>query len=49
MPVEHLPAYGAGWQVHLEDLGAHLAGEERCDMKARWDELIAGYRELEIA
>ncbi len=45
---EDLPAYGAGWQVHLEDLGAHLAGGERCDMKARWNELIGGYREQEV-
>ena len=48
VPVEDLPAYGAGWQVHLEDLGAHLAGGERCDMKPRWDELIAAYRAVVI-
>lgn len=45
-PAGDLPAYGAGWQVHLEDLGAHLAGGERCDMRTRWNELIAGYREM---
>jgi uncharacterized protein YndB with AHSA1/START domain len=43
--VEHLAAYGAGWQVHAEDLAAHLAAGERCDMKARWSELISAYRE----
>jgi uncharacterized protein YndB with AHSA1/START domain len=48
MPVEDLPAYGAGWQVHLEDLGTHLVGGERCDMKARWNELIVSYREVVI-
>ena len=48
LPADNLPAYGAGWQVHLEDLAAHLAGGECCDMKARWDELIGGYRELVI-
>ena len=46
LPLEHLPAYGAGWQVHVEDLAAHLAGRERCDIKARWDELIAAYQDL---
>jgi uncharacterized protein YndB with AHSA1/START domain len=46
LPIEHLAAYGAGWQVHIEDLTAHLAGHERCDIKARWDELIAAYRDL---
>jgi uncharacterized protein YndB with AHSA1/START domain len=48
LPVEDLPAHGAGWQVHLEDLGAHLAGGERCDIGARWRELIPGYREMVI-
>jgi hypothetical protein len=45
LPLEHLAAYGAGWQVHVEDLAAHLAGRERCDIKARWEELIAAYRD----
>ena len=45
LPVEVLPAHGAGWQVHVEDLGAHLSGGERCDMRARWEELIDSYRE----
>ena len=45
LPLEHLAAYGAGWQVHVEDLAAHLAGRERCDIKARWEELIAAYQE----
>ena len=25
LPLEYLAAYGAGWQVHVEDLAAHLA------------------------
>jgi hypothetical protein len=45
LPVEHLAAYGAGWQIHAEDLAAHLAGAERCDMKTRWSELISAYRD----
>jgi uncharacterized protein YndB with AHSA1/START domain len=46
MPVDMLPAYGAGVQVHVEDLAAHLAGRERCDAAARFDELLPAYREL---
>ena len=46
MPSEHLAAYGAGWQVHVEDLAAYLGGGERCDIKTRWNELIAGYQLL---
>ena len=46
MPVDLLAAYGAGIQVHVEDLGAHLAGRERCDADARWNELMPAYRDL---
>ena len=46
MPLDHLAAYGAGWQVHVEDLAAHLAGRERCDAEARWDELVPAYQGL---
>jgi uncharacterized protein YndB with AHSA1/START domain len=46
MPLSHLAAYGAGVQVHVEDLAAHLAGRERCDAGARWDELQPAYEDL---
>ena len=46
MPLDLLADYGAGWQVHIEDLAAHLAGRERCDIRARWDELTPAYQAL---
>ena len=46
MPLDLLAAYGAGIQVHVEDLAAHLAGRERCDADARWDELQPAYEDL---
>ena len=46
VPADLLAEYGAGIQVHVEDLAAHIAGREPCDAKARWDELIPGYRHL---
>lgn len=46
LPVEQLAAYGAGWQVHAEDLAAHLARQERCDIRARWEQLIPAYQDL---
>jgi uncharacterized protein YndB with AHSA1/START domain len=46
MPLEHLADYGAGWQVHVEDLAAHIAGRERCDIEARWDEVAPAYQDL---
>jgi uncharacterized protein YndB with AHSA1/START domain len=46
MPPDLLYAYGAGIQIHVEDLAAHLAGRERCDASARWKQLEPAYRDL---
>jgi uncharacterized protein YndB with AHSA1/START domain len=47
MPLDMLSAYGAGVQIHVEDLAEHLAGRERRDdFKARWDELHPAYQGL---
>jgi uncharacterized protein YndB with AHSA1/START domain len=46
MPLNLLAAYGAGIQVHVEDLAAHIAGRERCDANARWAELQPAYETL---
>jgi len=45
VPPELLWAYGVGEQIHIEDLGAHLAGRGRND-ESRWDALEPAYREL---
>jgi uncharacterized protein YndB with AHSA1/START domain len=49
LPVAHVAGHGAGWQAHMEDLGAHLAGRDKGDWHSRWTELIPAYRELPIA
>jgi uncharacterized protein YndB with AHSA1/START domain len=46
MPLEWVAAYGAGVQIHVEDLIAHLAGQERCEAAARWSELQPAYQDL---
>ena len=47
MPLNLLSAYGAGVQLHVDDLADHLAGRERrVDAKARWDELHPAYQDL---
>jgi uncharacterized protein YndB with AHSA1/START domain len=46
MPVNLLAEYGAGNQVHIEDLAAYLTGRERGDGEARWNELMPAYRDL---
>ena len=46
MSLEYLAAYGAGIQVHVEDLAAYLAGRGPCDAGVRWSELMPAYRDL---
>jgi uncharacterized protein YndB with AHSA1/START domain len=47
MPVEHLAAYGAGIQIHVEDLADHIDGRERrSDVTPRWEELESLYVSL---
>ena len=46
MPLDLLAAYGAGVQIHVENLAAHLAGRERGDDEARWGELLPAYQDL---
>jgi uncharacterized protein YndB with AHSA1/START domain len=46
MPLDLLAAYGAGVQIHVEDLAAYLAGRERVDAAARWGELQPAYEEI---
>lgn len=46
MPPDYLSGYGAGNQIHIEDLGAYLAGRERCDAGERFAELMPAYQEL---
>ena len=52
LPLDKLYAFGAGWQAHLEDLAAHLAGQEHPDWPttwgSRWDELAPSYREMRV-
>ena len=46
LPLDLLWAYGAGLQIHVEDLAAHISGHERCDSKTRFDELKPAYQDL---
>ena len=46
LPLDKLAAYGAGIQIHVEDLAAHLDGRDHCDADARWDELQPAYEDL---
>lgn len=47
LPISEAAAHGAGWQAHVEDLAAHLAGRPAADWRTRWTELTPAYRDQE--
>jgi uncharacterized protein YndB with AHSA1/START domain len=46
MPVDKIAFYGAGWQIHVENLAAYLAGRGPGDSEARWQALVPPYQAL---
>ena len=46
MPLDTVAFYGAGWQIHAENLATYLAGRETGDTEERWDELVPAYQDL---
>ena len=44
MPLEAVAFYGVGWQIHAENLAAYLAGRDRGDSEARWNDLLPAYQ-----
>lgn len=46
IPPELLAGYGAGIQIHVEDLADHLAGRGRREAKERFAELLPAYTAL---
>lgn len=46
LPLDLLAAYGAGVQIHVENLAAHIAGRECGDDESRWAELLPAYQGL---
>jgi uncharacterized protein YndB with AHSA1/START domain len=46
MPLDRVAAYGAGWQIHAENLAAHVTGSVGADEEARWAQLVPAYQSL---
>ena len=46
IPLDKIAFYGAGNQIHAENLAAYLAGRERGDTEARWNDLVPAYQKL---
>jgi uncharacterized protein YndB with AHSA1/START domain len=44
LPLGELPFHGAGWQVHIEDLGSHIGGAPAEEWKPRWLERLPGFQ-----
>jgi uncharacterized protein YndB with AHSA1/START domain len=49
LPLDAIAFYGAGWQIHAEDLAAYIDGRSRGDSQARWNELVPPYQALASA
>lgn len=48
LPLAAITAYGAGDQIHLEDLAAYLAGRQSGNFRDRWQVLHPAYQQLSI-
>lgn len=46
LPVPLLAAYGAGIQIHFENIATLIAGRELEDTESRWGELLPAYEAL---
>jgi uncharacterized protein YndB with AHSA1/START domain len=46
LPLPLLAAYGAGVQIHLENVAAFIAGRELEDAEARWSALLPHYEAM---
>jgi uncharacterized protein YndB with AHSA1/START domain len=49
MPVNLLPAYGTGIQIHVEHLADYISGRELRSVEARWNELFPVYGALGVS
>ncbi len=49
MPVNLLPAYGTGIQIHVEHLADYISGRELRNVEARWSELFPAYEALGVS
>jgi len=48
MPVNLLPAYGAGVQIHVEHLSDYVSGRALRNVETRWNELFPAYEALGV-
>lgn len=49
LPLDKIAGYGAGWQMHVESLAAHIDGSDAPDAGSRWEVLMPAYAERAAA
>jgi uncharacterized protein YndB with AHSA1/START domain len=49
LPLDKIEYYGAGWQIHAENLAAHITHQEPTQTESRWSDLVATYTQLASA
>jgi hypothetical protein len=49
LPVDLLPAYGVGIQIHVEHLSDYISGRELRSVETRWNELFPAYEALGVS
>jgi hypothetical protein len=49
MPLNLLPAYGAGVQIHVEHLADYISGRELRNVEGRWNELFPAHEALGVS
>ena len=49
MPVNLLPAYGAGIQIHVEHLADYISNRELRNAEVRWNKLFPAYEALGVS
>jgi len=43
MPLDKIAAFGAGWQIHAENLGNYVTGRDRVNTQERWGAIVPHY------
>jgi uncharacterized protein YndB with AHSA1/START domain len=46
LPVDKVAFYGAGWQIHAENLAAYVTGRPFPEHEARWNALVPPYQDI---
>jgi uncharacterized protein YndB with AHSA1/START domain len=46
LPLDKLEYFGAGWQIHAENLATHVSHRDPTNTESRWSDLVKAYQHL---